>query len=79
VFAAFLPGLMLLPTALLVCRRKAGVLIGVLALAFWFVACGSKSTPPPVNHQPVQATVTVTANAPGATPVTTQIQLTINP
>jgi Chitobiase/beta-hexosaminidase C-terminal domain len=79
VFAAFLPGLMLLPTALLVRRRRAGLLIGVLALAFWFVGCGSKSTPPPVNHQPVQATVTVTANAPGATPVTTQIQLTINP
>jgi photosystem II stability/assembly factor-like uncharacterized protein len=78
--AAFVPALLLLPsTAFFARRSKAGVFIGVLALAFCFVGCGSKSTPQPGTHSPVQATVTVAANAPGATPVTSQIQLMINP
>jgi hypothetical protein len=77
--ALVFPGLLLLPCGVFCTRRRVSLLPAgmLLALVAAVVGCGGSSGGGP--QPPVQATVTVTASAPGAANATTQIPVTINP
>jgi len=80
VLAMILPGLLLLAGNANRVRRRNLVVGLLLALTLSLAGCGSSNSATPMQpRQVIQAAVTVTAKATGATPGTTQIQLTINP